>query len=282
MKDRTLRVIDKLFLLWVALGLIVPFALGWLIGGSLGVALATLLWAGLIRIFLLHHVTWSINSVCHFFGRRRFQVDDESRNVFWLAPFSMGEAWHHNHHAFPTSAFHGLRFWERVSDPTGLVIAMLEKLGLVWNVVRISARAAGGEARGCGGGSALFERRHRQAGTVETDPVGLGVLASATPDDRAAVVVDAIREPVTLSERDSREYTQRASQRHDRKCCGDRSAPPHAIGHRDRCQTPARGAVQPSATSARKNTANRRVIKGPEHGAMTLAKHRFTGSRLSQ
>jgi stearoyl-CoA desaturase (delta-9 desaturase) len=138
MKDRTLRVIDKLFLLWVALGLIVPFALGWLIGGSLGVALATLLWAGLIRIFLLHHVTWSINSVCHFFGRRRFQVDDESRNVFWLAPFSMGEAWHHNHHAFPTSAFHGLRFWERVSDPTGLVIAMLEKLGLVWNVVRIT------------------------------------------------------------------------------------------------------------------------------------------------
>jgi stearoyl-CoA desaturase (delta-9 desaturase) len=151
MKDRTLRVIDKLFLLWVALGLIVPFALGWLIGGSLGVALATLLWAGLVRVLLLHHVTWSINSVCHFFGRRRFHVEDESRNVFWLAPFSMGEAWHHNHHAFPTSAFHGLRFWERVSDPTGLVISVLERLGLVWNVVRISperqaAKLAGAEA----------------------------------------------------------------------------------------------------------------------------------------
>jgi len=138
MKDRTLRVIDRLFLVWVALGLIVPFALGWVIGGSLGVALTTLLWAGLVRVFLLHHVTWSINSVCHFFGRRRFQVDDESRNVFWLAPLSMGEAWHHNHHAFPTSAFHGLRFWERLSDPTGLVISLLERLGLVWNVVRIS------------------------------------------------------------------------------------------------------------------------------------------------
>jgi stearoyl-CoA desaturase (delta-9 desaturase) len=138
MRDRTIRVIDKLFLLWVALGLAVPFALGWLIGGSLGVALTTLLWAGLVRVLLLHHVTWSINSVCHFFGRRRFDVEDESRNVFWLAPFSMGEAWHHNHHAFPTSAFHGLRFWERVSDPTGLLIALLEKLGLVWNVVRIS------------------------------------------------------------------------------------------------------------------------------------------------
>jgi stearoyl-CoA desaturase (delta-9 desaturase) len=138
MKDRTIRVIDRLFLLWVVLGLAVPFALGWLIGGSLGVALTTLLWAGLVRVLLLHHITWSINSVCHFFGRRRFDVDDQSRNVFWLAPFSMGEAWHHNHHAFPTSAFHGLRFWERVTDPTGLLIALLEKLGLVWNVVRIS------------------------------------------------------------------------------------------------------------------------------------------------
>ncbi len=67
-----IRVIDKLFLLWVALGLAVPFALGWLIGGSLGVALTTLLWAGLVRVLLLHHVTWSINSVCHFFGKRRF------------------------------------------------------------------------------------------------------------------------------------------------------------------------------------------------------------------
>jgi stearoyl-CoA desaturase (delta-9 desaturase) len=151
MKDRMIRVIDKLFLVWAGLGLAVPFALGWLIGGSLGVALTTLLWAGLVRVFLLHHVTWSINSVCHFFGRRRFEVDDESRNVFWLAPFSMGEAWHHNHHAFPTSAFHGLRFWERASDPTGLLIALLERLGLVWSVVRISperqaAKLAGGRA----------------------------------------------------------------------------------------------------------------------------------------
>jgi stearoyl-CoA desaturase (delta-9 desaturase) len=138
MKDQTMRAIDRLFPLWAALGLLVPFALGWLIGGSLGVALTTLLWAGLVRVLLLHHVTWSINSVCHFFGRRRFAVEDESRNVFWLAPFSMGEAWHHNHHAFPTSAFHGLRFWERATDPTGLLIVLLEKLGLVWNVVRIS------------------------------------------------------------------------------------------------------------------------------------------------
>ena len=119
-------------------GFLVPFGLGWIVGGSLGTALTTLLWAGFVRVFLLHHVTWSINSVCHFFGRRRFEVEDESRNVFWLAPFSMGEAWHHNHHAFPTSAFHGLTLSERLADPTGLLIAGLEKVGLVWNVVRIS------------------------------------------------------------------------------------------------------------------------------------------------
>jgi stearoyl-CoA desaturase (delta-9 desaturase) len=138
LKDRVLRVIDKLFFLWVVLSLAIPFALGWLLGGGLGAALTAVLWGGFVRVFLLHHVTWSINSVCHFFGRKRFAIEDESRNVFWLAPLSMGEAWHHNHHAFPTSAFHGLSPWERVADPTGLLIALLEKLGLVWNVVRIS------------------------------------------------------------------------------------------------------------------------------------------------
>jgi stearoyl-CoA desaturase (delta-9 desaturase) len=137
-KDPTMRVMDKLFFLWVTLGFVIPFALGWIIGGGLGTALTALLWGGFVRVFLLHHVTWSINSVCHFFGRKRFDVADESRNVFWLAPLSMGEAWHHNHHAFPTSAFHGLRFWERMADPTGLLIALLEKLGVVWNVVRVS------------------------------------------------------------------------------------------------------------------------------------------------
>jgi len=137
-KDGALRVVDKLFFVWVALSLLIPFAIGWVVGGGLGAALTALLWGGVVRVFLLHHVTWSINSVCHFFGRRRFDIEDQSRNVFWLAPFSMGEAWHHNHHAFPTSAFHGLRFWERIADPTGLMIMLLEKLGLVWNVVRVS------------------------------------------------------------------------------------------------------------------------------------------------
>jgi stearoyl-CoA desaturase (delta-9 desaturase) len=138
MKDRSLRVIDKLFGFWIVLSFAIPAGIGWLAGGTIGAALTALLWGGLVRVCLLHHVTWSINSICHFFGRKRFDVKDESRNVFWLAPLSMGEAWHHNHHAFPTSAFHGLRWWERLTDPTGLLIVLFERLGLVWNVVRIS------------------------------------------------------------------------------------------------------------------------------------------------
>ena len=120
------------------LSLAIPFALGYLIGGSLTDGLLALLWGGAVRIFLLHHVTWSINSVCHFFGRRRFDTDDKSTNVAWLSVLSFGEAWHHNHHAFPTSASHGLRWWELALDPGGLLITGMEKVGLVWNVVKIS------------------------------------------------------------------------------------------------------------------------------------------------
>ena len=80
-------------------------------------------------------MTFSINSICHFWGKRRFRVSDESRNVSWLAIFSAGESWHHNHHAFPTSAFHGLKRWE--IDLSGLAIRALERVGLAWDVTRI-------------------------------------------------------------------------------------------------------------------------------------------------
>ena len=113
-----------------------PAALGWLITGSYTGALTGLLWGGLIRVFMLHHLTWSINSVCHFFGRRRFATEDKSTNVWWLALPSIGEAWHHNHHAFPRSATHGLGRLEL--DPSAAVIWTMEKLGLVWDVVRIT------------------------------------------------------------------------------------------------------------------------------------------------
>jgi stearoyl-CoA desaturase (Delta-9 desaturase) len=135
MKDPLIRFVDRTFVIWVLAGLAVPFFLGWAIGGSVHYALTGLLWGGLVRMFLLHHVTYSINSLCHFFGRRSFDTDDESRNLAWLAPLSFGESWHNNHHAYPTSAHHGHGWWQ--VDTGAAVIWLLEKLGLVWDVVRV-------------------------------------------------------------------------------------------------------------------------------------------------
>jgi stearoyl-CoA desaturase (delta-9 desaturase) len=138
-EDRGMRRISDNFHWLVLLSLALPAAGGWaLTGGTLKGALTGLLWGGFVRIFLLHHVTWSINSICHFVGSRRFAVEDHSTNVFWLALPSFGEAWHHNHHTFPRSAEHGLARWEKLMDPSAGVIWLLEKLGLVWNVVRIT------------------------------------------------------------------------------------------------------------------------------------------------
>ena len=136
LEDPGMRFINRWFLGFVVLSLLIPFGLGLAITGTLAGGLTALLWAGFVRIFLVHHVTWSINSICHFFGRRRFALEDESTNVAWLALFSLGESWHHNHHAFPRSAEHGLRWWEL--DVSGLVIRAMRRLGLAWNVVRIT------------------------------------------------------------------------------------------------------------------------------------------------
>jgi stearoyl-CoA desaturase (Delta-9 desaturase) len=142
MKDPLIRFVDRTFLVWVLAGLAVPFGLGWAIGGTLHAALTGLLWGGLVRMFVLHHVTYSINSLCHFFGRRDYDTGDHSRNLAWLAPLSFGESWHNNHHAFPTSARHGLT--RRQIDVSAAVIWALEKLGLAWDVVRAKPVAATG------------------------------------------------------------------------------------------------------------------------------------------
>jgi len=135
--DRGLRVIDNLFAVWMVLSLAVPALAGWAIAGTWQAALTGFLWGGAVRIFLLHHVTWSINSICHFWGRRRFRSSDESRNVWLLSLISFGESWHNNHHAFPSSAFHGMRRREIALDPGAWVVTALEKAGLAWKVVRI-------------------------------------------------------------------------------------------------------------------------------------------------
>jgi stearoyl-CoA desaturase (delta-9 desaturase) len=130
--DRLISRVSALFPLWVALGLVIPAALAGLITMSWTGALLGFIWGGLARVFIGHHVTWSINSVCHLWGTRPFRSHDESRNNAIFGILAMGEGWHNNHHAFPTSARHGLRWWE--FDVSYLVIRVLEVCGLAWKV----------------------------------------------------------------------------------------------------------------------------------------------------
>lgn len=147
--DRIVMFVSKTFLLWAVLSLAIPFAIGLLIGGW-PLAWSGLLWGGLVRMFLTHHVTWSVNSVCHTFGRRAFETTDRSRNEWIVGLLAFGEGWHNNHHAFPRSAFHGLRWWQ--FDVSGYLIWTLERLRLARDVYRVppallarrSARAAAG------------------------------------------------------------------------------------------------------------------------------------------
>lgn len=133
--DPLIKFVDRTFVLWVIAGLAAAFGLGVLLTGSVIGGLTALLWGGAARIFFLHHATFSINSVCHFFGRRDYDTPDESRNVAWLAIPTWGEAWHNNHHAFPTSYRHGLRRWQ--VDPSAAMIRAMEMTGLAWDVVRV-------------------------------------------------------------------------------------------------------------------------------------------------
>ncbi len=137
-EDRFMRALNNgyVYLGLIVLSMGIPALAGWLIHGGANGALRGFIWAGVVRVFLLYHATFSINSICHMFGRKRFGIKDHSRNVFLLALPTLGEAWHHNHHAFPRSAAHGLRWYE--FDISAAVIWLLERAKLVWGVVRIS------------------------------------------------------------------------------------------------------------------------------------------------
>jgi len=135
--DRVTMAIDRLFPLWVALGLLLPAAVGGLVTMSWTGALLGFLWGGLVRVCLLHHVTWSVNSVCHIWGRRDYRSGDESRNNPVMGILALGEGWHNNHHAFPASARHGLKWWQ--FDASWVLIRSLQLVGLV-SKVRLPAK----------------------------------------------------------------------------------------------------------------------------------------------
>jgi stearoyl-CoA desaturase (delta-9 desaturase) len=128
--DPLVRFFERTFWYWTALGFIIPY----LLGGWTGV-----LWGGWVRVFLAHHVTFSVNSICHTFGQAPFETGDRSRNQWLVSLLAFGEGWHNNHHAFPRSAFHGLRWWQ--IDLSAYLIVVLERLGLAWNVYRVAPAA---------------------------------------------------------------------------------------------------------------------------------------------
>ena len=130
--DRDVAAVDRQFVLLTAVSLGVPALLGGLLSWSWWGALTAFLWGGPVRVGLLHHVTWSINSICHMAGRRPFGTRDRSANVWWLAVLSFGESWHNLHHADPTCARHGVKRGQ--IDMSARLIWLFEKFGWVHSV----------------------------------------------------------------------------------------------------------------------------------------------------
>jgi stearoyl-CoA desaturase (Delta-9 desaturase) len=129
--DKVARFVDRTFFLWVFLGLLIPFAVGFWVNGWMG-AFTGIVWGGLVRVGVVHHVTWSVNSICHTFGRQPFDTPDRSKNEWIVGLLAFGEGWHNNHHAFPRSAVHGLRWYQ--FDLSAYLIWLMARLRLVRNV----------------------------------------------------------------------------------------------------------------------------------------------------
>ena len=139
LEEKRLVTVDRLYYLWVLASLLIPALIGGLVTLTWTGALLGFIWGGLTRIFVTHHITWSINSVCHIFGSYDYESGDNSRNNFLFGILGHGEGWHNNHHAFPTSARHGLKWWQ--FDLSWIVIRTMQLLGLAWNVRLPSERA---------------------------------------------------------------------------------------------------------------------------------------------
>jgi stearoyl-CoA desaturase (delta-9 desaturase) len=142
MEDPVVRFVSKTWMWWTAFSFLLPAAIGWAVHGTWLGALDAAVWAGLIRVALGHHLTWSVNSVCHSFGTKPFRSPDRAANNGLVAWFSWGEGWHNNHHAFPRAAYIGMR-WYQV-DVAKQVIRLLKALhlvGHVWNPTPEQRRA---------------------------------------------------------------------------------------------------------------------------------------------
>ncbi|MGD0809562.1 MAG: acyl-CoA desaturase [Acidimicrobiales bacterium] len=127
LRDPDLVAVGRMFPLLAVVSLAIPFGIGWAVTGTLVGGISAFVWAGLVRMALLHHVTWGVNSICHMVGRRPFATTDESRNVAVLSVLSMGESWHNLHHAYPTSARHGVLRGQL--DSSARIIWLMEKFG---------------------------------------------------------------------------------------------------------------------------------------------------------
>ncbi|WP_343577488.1 acyl-CoA desaturase [Mycobacterium sp.] len=175
-RDKDIRFISRYFTAFVASGVVIPGLIGLAIGHTWQSFATGALWGGLVRFFVSNHVTYAVNSIGHYFGRRRFDTPDESRNVGWLSVLSFGESWHNNHHAFPRAASHGFRWWE--VDISAIVIRLLEATGLAWDVVSIPADRIDDRAAGLsrvGGGRAAPAQPPRPLGERSRDvPVAVG------------------------------------------------------------------------------------------------------------
>lgn len=136
-KDSLVCWMSEHFTVWVILGLVIPAVLGGLLTMSWIGVLLGFIWGGPVRVFLVHHMTWSINSVCHIWGATPYNTNDHSRNNAIMGVVALGEGWHNNHHAFPTSARHGLQWWQL--DVSYIIIWTMSKLRLI-EAVRIPTK----------------------------------------------------------------------------------------------------------------------------------------------
>jgi stearoyl-CoA desaturase (Delta-9 desaturase) len=192
-KDPVVMFVSRTCSLWMILSLAIPF----LLGGWTG-----FLWGGLVRIFLVNHITWSVNSVCHTFGKQPFDVHDHSRNEWIVGLLAFGEGWHNNHHAFPKNAFHGLYWWQ--FDLSGLLIRGLEKMHMIWRVERVQKDLVEAKRRSARNAKEILANLHQQLGDLILNATEAHPLIAK----RLEEIRDSLSESSSLQKKKLQKYGQ--------------------------------------------------------------------------